>query len=129
MSSKSTWRWRVGRREVADLEAKLFEENKRGCLAVMIGPRKLGEIDYERYEGGDTRMKIGLKGAPLPEGTSNVTVFINDQAVADLVVERGSGYLRLDSARGDSIPEINVKDTAAMRVGDATVCSGTFHKD
>ena len=60
----------MGRREVVDLEAKLFDVDKKGCLAVMIGPRKRGEIDHELHQDGSARMKIGLKDAPVPTGTS-----------------------------------------------------------
>jgi hypothetical protein len=119
----------MGRREIADLEAKLFEEEKRGCLGLLVGPRKIGEIDYERHEDGGSRLKVGLRGARLPEGTRKVTVLVNDAPVTELEVTNGSGYLRLETARGDVVPEIDVKDTAAMRAGDVTVCSGTFHRD
>jgi hypothetical protein len=119
----------MARREIVDLEAKLFDVEKRGCLGVLVGPGKLGEIDYELHRDGGARMKISLKGARLPEGTGQVTVYVNETPVTDLEVQRGSGYLRLESARGDTIPEVKVKDTAVMRVGDTAVCEGTFHKD
>ena len=119
----------MGRREVVDLEAKLFDVDKKGCLALMIGPRKRGEIDYELYQDGSARMKIGLKDAPVPTGTSRATVFINDAAVADLDIAGGSGYLRLDSARGDAVPAVNVDDIAEVRAGGRVVCSGKFHRD
>ena len=119
----------MGRREIADLEAKLFEEEKRGCLGLLVGPRKVGEIDYERYEDGGARLKVSLKGARLPEGTRKVTVLVKDAPVTELNVTNGSGYLRLDTARGDVVVEINVTDIAAIRVGELTVCSGTFHRD
>ncbi len=119
----------ASRREIADLEAKLFEEEKRGCLGILAGPRKVGEIDYERYADGGARLKIGLKGARLPGGTRKVTVFVNESAVADLDLTRGSAYLRLDTARGDSVPEIELDDTAAVRAGGVTIYSGTFHRD
>ena len=117
------------RREVADLEAKLFDVDKKGCLALMIGPQKRGEIDYELHQDGSARMKIGLKDAPLPEGTSKVTVFINDAAVADVNIRGGSGYLRLDSSRGNAVPAVSVDDVAEVRTGGRVVCSGRFHRD
>jgi hypothetical protein len=119
----------MGRREVADLEAKLFDVEKKGCLAVMTGPRKRAEIDYELHQDGGARMKIGLKDAPVPEGTSQVTVSINDAAVANLDIPEGSGYLRLDSGRGDALPEVVVGDVAKVRAGGRVACSGTFHRD
>ena len=119
----------MGRREVVDLEAKLFDVDKKGCLAVMIGPRKRGEIDYELHQDGRARMKIGLKDAPVPAGTPQVTVFINDAAVADLDIRGGSGYLRLDSGRGETVPAVSLDDVAEVRAGDRVVCSGRFHRD
>lgn len=119
----------MGSRAVSDLEAKLFEETKRGCMAVLVGPRKLGEIDYELYQDGNALMKIGLRGARLPEGTRSVAVLINDEVVGELEVDDGRGFLRLESARGDTVPAVGLKDSAAMRAGQTTVCSGTFHKD
>jgi len=119
----------MARGKIADLEAKLFDVEKRGCLGVLVGPAKLGEVDYELYQDGHARMKIGLKGARLPEGTEKVTVYINQTPVTDLQVQQGSGYRRLESARGETIPEVHVKHTVAVCVGDTTVCEGTFHKD
>jgi len=119
----------MGGREIADLEAKLFDAEKKGCLAIMVGPRRRGEIDYELHHDGNARMKISLKAARLPEGTRTVTVFVNDNAVTDLEVKEGSGYLRLESARGDAIPEVHVEDTASIRAGEKTVCEGSFHRD
>jgi len=119
----------MGSRELADLEAKLFDEKKSGCLALILGPRKLGEIDYELHQDGNARMKISLKGAPLTEGTRSVMVVINEVEVAELAVENGRGFLRLETARGDSIPEVKIKDTAAIRSGATRICSGTFHRD
>jgi hypothetical protein len=116
-------------RKLTDLEAKLFDTEKKGCLGVLVGPKKRGEIDVEIHQDGRSRMKIGLKNIGVPEGTPKVTVYINDSAVADLELERASGYLRLDSAHGDTVPEVNVKDEATVRVGDRVVCSGTFHRD
>lgn len=119
----------MGRPEVVDLEAKLFDAEKKGCVAVMIGPRKRGEIDYELYHDGGARMKIGLKDARVPEGTSQVTIFINDAAVAELEIQGGSGFLRLDSGRGDAVPAVAVDDVAKGRAGGRVVCSGKFHRD
>lgn len=119
----------MGRREIADFEAKLFEEKRSGCLGILVGPRKVGEIDYERYESGDARLTISLKGAPLSAGTHRVTVLINDVTVTDVEVTAGSGYLKLETTRGDSVPEVKAKDSAVVRVGEVTLCSGTFHRD
>ena len=114
---------------LVDLEAKLFDTEKKGCLGVLVGPRKRGEIDVEVQQDGSSRMKIGLKGLGVPEGTRQVTVYINESAVADLELQRGSAYLRLDSRHGDSLPEVGVKDVATVRLGDRVLCSGSFHKD
>jgi hypothetical protein len=119
----------MGRRELADLEAKLFDTEKKGCVAVMLGPKKRGEIDYELHADGGARMKIGLRAAAVPDGTRKVTILINDHVVTGMDVERGSGYLRLESAHGDVIPEVEVDDVATVAVGDRVICSGTFHRD
>lgn len=94
-----------------------------------VGPRKLGEIDYELHQDDNARMKIRLRGAPLPAGTRQVTVCINGVSVAELQVDGGSGFLRLETARDDSVPEITIEDTAALRVGETIICSGRFHRD
>lgn len=119
----------MGRREVADLEAKLFEEKRRGCLAFLAGPRKIGEIDYERYEDGGARLKIGLRGARLPDGARSVTILVNDAPVADFEVAGGSGYLRLETSRGDAVPDIAVEDTATVQAAGETIATGRFHRD
>lgn len=119
----------MGRRDVSDLEAKLFEEKQRGCLAVLVGPRKVGEVDIERSADGAAKMVIALKGARLPEGTRRVSVVINQTPFVDLDVRAGTGFLRLDTASGNDIPEVQAEDTAEIRAGDVTVCSGTFHRD
>jgi hypothetical protein len=119
----------MGRREIVDLEANLFEEERRGCMAFLVGARKIGELEYEKYEDGGTQLKVELKRARLPEGTSSVTVLINDAPIIELDVSAGSGSLRLESNRGDTVPEVNLNDAAAIRAGDVTVCTGTFHRD
>ena len=119
----------MGEKKVLDLEAKLFDTEKKGCLGVLIGPKKRGEIDIEVRADGRSRMKIGLKNVTVTEGTRQVTIYINETPVADLELERGSGYLRFDSAHGDSIPEAKVKDVATVRAGDRVLCSGRFHRD
>jgi hypothetical protein len=119
----------MGGRKLVDLEANLFDTEKKGCLGVLVGPRKRGEIDVEVHQDGSSRMKIGLKDLGVPEGTRQVTVYINETAVADLELQRGSAYLRLDSRHGDSVPEVGVKDVATVRVGDRVLCSGSFHRD
>jgi hypothetical protein len=119
----------MGRGEIADLEAKLFDTDKRGCLAVLVGPRKRGEIDYELFQDGNARMKIGLKNLPVPDGTSHVTVLLNDTPVAELELRGRSGFVRFERARGDDVPEISVDDEATVQAGGRVVCSGTFHRD
>jgi hypothetical protein len=119
----------MGGRKVTDLEAKLFDTEKKGCLGVLIGPRKRGEIDYEVQRDGSSRMKIGVKALPVPEETRKVTVEINGVAVADLELRGGSGYLRLDSLHGDTVPKVAVDDVATVRLGESVVCSGSFHRD
>ena len=119
----------MGARKVLDLEAKLFDTEKKGCLGVLVGPRKRGEVDLEVRSDGSSRMKIGVKDLAVPEGTRQVTIFINETVVADLELQRGSGYLRLDSLHGDSVPEAKVKDVATVRLGDRVLCSGSFHRD
>jgi hypothetical protein len=119
----------MGGRKLVDLEAKLFDTEKKGCLGVLVGPRKRGEIDVEVHQDGSSRMKIGLKGLVVPEGTRQVSVYINETAIADLELQRGSAYLRLDSRHGDIVPEVSVKDVATVRVGDRVLCSGSFHRD
>jgi len=119
----------MGRREIADLEAKLFDVNRKGCLAILVGPPKRGEIDYELHANGGARMTIGLKNAPVPEGTRRVTVCLNDDPVAEIELRGGSGFVRLASDRGDTVPQIRVDDVATVRAGDVVVCSGTFNRD
>jgi hypothetical protein len=119
----------MGGRKLEDLEAKLFDTEKKGCLGVLVGPKKRGEIDAEVRQDGSSRLKIGVKNLPVPADARNVTVEINDSAVADLELRGGSAYLRLDSVRGDTIPEVNVDDVATLRLGDRIVCSGRFHRD
>lgn len=119
----------MGGRKITDLEAKLFDTEKMGCMGVLIGPRKRGEIDYEVRQDGSSRMKIGLKNIGVPEGTRQVAVYINDAAVTELQLQSASAFVRLDSSRGDSVPEVSVKDVATVRLGDRVVCSGNFHRD
>ena len=119
----------MARGEIADFEAKLFEEKRPGCLGVLVGPRKVGEIDYERYEDGRAKLTIRLRGARLPEGARRVTVLVNQVVVTDLELTSGSGHVRLDTAGGDAVPEVTASDTAVVRVGDVTICTGTFHRD
>jgi hypothetical protein len=119
----------MGRREIVDLEANLFEDKRRGCMAFLVGARKIGEIEYEKYEDGGAQLKIELNRARLPEGTSSVTILVNDAPITELDVSAGSGYLRLETDRGDTVPEVNLNDTAAIRAGELTVCTGTFHRD
>ncbi|MEE4270712.1 MAG: hypothetical protein V2I67_03500 [Thermoanaerobaculales bacterium] len=119
----------MGKKKSVDLEAKLFDPKKRGCMAVLVGPRKVGEIDYEVHHDGNRRMKIGLRGARVPETAARVEIFVNGAAAAALSAEGGRGYVRLDSARGDQVLEVELGDTAEARVGGAVIGEGTFRRD
>lgn len=119
----------MGGRKLKDIEAKLFDTERKGCLGVLVGPKKRGEIDVEVHPDGSSRMKIRVNNIDVPAGTGRLTVHINDAAVAELQLKGGSAFLRLDSVHGDRIPEVDVKDEATVRLGDRVLCSGTFHRD
>ena len=119
----------MGSKKRVDLEAKLFDPHKRGCMAVLVGPRKVGEIDYEVHHDGAVRMKTGIRGARLPDGARRVTIFVNDTAVTELEVERGRGFVRLDSVRGDAVPQVGLEDVVEARVGETILGQGEFRPD
>jgi hypothetical protein len=119
----------MGRRKVVDIEAKLFEERKRGCLTLLAGPPKVGEIEYERFEEGDAKLIVRLKRMPAGAGPGPAVVLVADVVVAELDVTGGPASLRLDTRAGATLPDPSVGDHAAIRVGDTVVCSGAFRPD
>lgn len=119
----------MGGKKIVDLEAKLFDPEKRGCMSVLVGPKNVGEIDYEIREDESVRMKVGLRGARVPEGAGRVTVFVNGEAVLELDAPGGAGFVRLDSAHGDSVPEIGLEDAVEIRAGGSVIGNGEFRRD
>ena len=119
----------MGGKKIVDLEAKLFDPEKRGCRSVLVGPRKVGEIDYEIREDGRVRMKIGLRGVRVLEGAGRVAILINGEQVLELDATSGKGYLRLDDAHGDTVPAVELGDAVEARVGETVIGQGEFRRD
>ena len=119
----------MGGKKIVDLEAKLFDPEKRGCMTVLVGPRKVGEIDYEVRQDGGVRMKVGLRGARVPEGASRVTVFVNGESVLELDAPGGAGFVRLDSAHGDTVPGFELEDAVEIRANGSVIGEGKVRRD
>lgn len=119
----------MGGKKRVDLEAKLFDPEKRGCMAVLVGPRKVGEIDYEVLADGNVRVKVGLRGARTDGASGRATVLVNGEPVAEVEVERGRGFLRLDTSRGDSVPRVELGNRAEVQYGGTVVGEGEFRRD
>ena len=115
------------RKELADYEASLFEEQRSRFS--FLGPKKKGELEYKKYDDGEERLSIRLKGLNLPRGEAAVAIKINDILAVDMNVTDGSGYLLLRASHGDKVPPVNNRDLVVVLHNERILCSGKFHKD
>lgn len=90
---------------------------------------KKGEIEFTRYKPGHTRLEVDLKHSlEVPENTQ-VEVFINNTKVFDVVFRKHMPDFELHSKQGDSVPTVNIGDTAEIKYQKQTIAKGIFRRD
>jgi hypothetical protein len=118
----TTWQ-----RKIAEYEADLFKV-QRSWLDKLLGGGKSGEIEVKRYEGGEQRMEIDLRGVRCPDGAL-VTLLVDGKPVHELALRRGFAHLRFSSAEGASIPDVAHGSLAEIRYQGEALLQGTFKAD
>ena len=89
-----------------------------------VMPRGFGQ--YAEFGTTSRRLNIFVDNVRLPVGTS-LSVLIGTATVGQIVLNRyGDGYLRLDTANGNTVPVVTAGTTATIRNGTITVLAGTF---
>jgi hypothetical protein len=114
-------------RKISEYEANLHRV-QRSWLEKLLGSGKYGEIEVERYEGGEQRMEIELHGVKCPDG-AQVALLVDGRPVHEFTVQRGFAHLRLSSAEGASIPDIERGSLAEIRYQGETLLQGAFKVD
>lgn len=110
-------------RVVAEFEAKLYPpEDSPNRL-------KKGEIEFTRFKPGHTKLEVELKHSLEVPENSQVEVFINDAKVCDVVFRKHMSDFELHSKQGDSVPTVNLGDTAEIKYQNQTIAQGIFRRD
>ena len=98
------------------------------------------EADDERHDGwkafaerttysNSERFKINITAAPTASDGERVEVLINDQQVAEVEIDMGSGRYSISDSAGRGVPEADVGDRLTVRYRGEAVLSGPFEKD
>ena len=118
----TTWRQKISEYE-ADLSTVLTS-----WWAKLLLRTKGGEIEIKRYDDGEQRMEIELKGVKAPD-RARLSVVIDGRVERDVEVQRGFSRVRLSSLEGESIPNVQNGSTVEIRYQGEVLLEGTFKPD
>ena len=103
-------------------EAEIFAALTGPVLNGVV-PRGFGEFEVHTNR---TEFEVDVRNVNLPIGTS-LSVVVDNVAVGNLVItSSGEGELRLRSDNGQTVPNILVGSTIAIKNGSSTILSGIF---
>jgi hypothetical protein len=105
----------------SDIEIKL-----RATLTgpVFNGEQPSGKAEFE-VENGVKRFSVEVDNINLPDGTA-VAVFANGTKVGTIKLVAQGGTLLLSSAAGQTVPNITVGSTVAVRFSGVRILGGKF---
>lgn len=119
-----TWR-----RKTAEYEADLYGVQEPSFISKLLGLRmKHGEVEIKEYSNGEKEMEFELHGLSIPDGAV-VSVVVNAATTCELKTNRGHSRLLLSTARGETIPEVNIGSVVEIRYMGETLLKGTFKPD
>jgi hypothetical protein len=118
----TTWQ-----RKIEEYEADLYTI-QTSWWAKLFLRSKAGEMEIKRYEGGEKRMEIDLKGLKVPDG-AQVSIVIDDRVAREVEVRRGFARVRLSSAEGEPIPDVQLGSMVEVRYMGEALLEGTFKPD
>lgn len=118
----TTWR-----QKISEYEADLYTV-QTSWWAKLLLRTKGDEIEIKRYDDGEQRMEIELKGVKAPDG-ARVAVVIDGRAEREVEVRRGFARVRLSSLEGESIPAVQNESNAEIRYMGEILLEGTFKPD
>jgi hypothetical protein len=105
----------------SDIEIKL-----RATLTgpVFNGEQPSGKAEFE-VENGVKRFSVEVDNLDLPDGTT-VAVFANGTKVGVINLVAQGGTLLLSSAAGQTVPNITVGSTVAVKFSGVKILGGKF---
>lgn len=118
----TTWQ-----RKIEEYEADLYTI-QTSWWAKLFLRSKGGEMEIKRYEDGEKRMEIDLHGLKVPDGVQ-VSVVIDGRAVRQVDTRRGYARVRLSSAEGGEIPEVQIGSSVEIQYNGEVLLEGTFKPD
>ncbi len=127
----------IWRRKIAEYEASLYRIPGSSFLSFLfdflldsLGFRsRSGEVDIKIYGDGEKVMEVELYNVNALDGSA-VSVVINDTPICKVKVNQGRGYLLWSTARGETVPEVNVGDVIEIHDEQGEILlRGTFKPD
>jgi hypothetical protein len=118
----TTWQ-----RKIEEYEADLYTI-QTSWWAKLFLRSKGGEMEIKRYEGGEKRMEIDLKELKVPDG-ARVSIVIDGRVEREVEVRRGYARVRVSSAEGEPIPDVQIGSTVEVRHMGEALLEGTFKLD